>query len=138
MQTDPAIVTISSFASGRDVAVGLIAPAARQVRVLWVGESRLEHREISSLHWSRVEFEITAGCVPRQLSLGSAIVQALFDEDRRGCTSTEFVSRFPLAGQENFGLLDSLDDLLCEVALDMRLPPAGVDPSDDGISTPAI
>src|SRR5262245_20398825 len=96
MQTDTAIVTISSFASGRDVAVGFISPATKQIRVLWVGESRLEHREIPASYWSRVEFEAATGHVPRPLQPGSAIVRALFDDDRRACTKTELISRFPM------------------------------------------
>jgi hypothetical protein len=134
MQTDTAIVTISSFASGRDVAVGFISPATKQVRVLWVGESRLEHREIPAQLWVRVELEASTGHVPRRLQTASAIVRALFDDDRRACTKTELISRFPMVREQNASLMDGIDDMLCMVALDMRIAPSAPLKLPDGIS----
>ena len=128
MQTDMAIVTISCFASGSDVAVGVIVPAKRQATVFWVSESRIEQREISPLTMARVEFEATMSYVPRRLPAGSAIARALFHDDRLNCTSTEIVSASALPCD--------LDSLLSSIAVDMRSPQGAPPPDaeDIGIS----
>ena len=113
-------LTLSSFASGRDVAIGIIHPAARYAAVYWAGEGRLETREVRASAWIRLECETAIGAVPRRLSPASAIVAALFDERRRGSMVTEHIARLAVEREPIATLPLRIDDLLSQIAIDAR------------------
>ena len=120
MQSDDVILTVSSFAGGRDAAIGLISLSARYACVYWVASGHVEPRQIASTAWARVEFEAGVGQVPRRLHPTSALATALF-ADRRTAMSTEYISRFPLARPEDVPLTDALDEFLAQTAIEIKL-----------------
>ena len=113
-------LTLSSFATGRDVAIGIIHPAARYAAVYWAGEGRLETREVKGSAWIRLECETAIGAVPRRLSPASAIVAALFDERRRGSMVTEHIARLPMDREPLASLPLRIEDLINQLAIDAR------------------
>ena len=113
-------LTLSSFATGRDVAIGIIHPAARYAAVYWVGEGRLETREVRGPAWIRLECETAIGAVPRRLSPASAIVAALFDGGRRGSMVTEHIARLPMEREPIASLPLRIEHLVNQLAIDAR------------------
>jgi hypothetical protein len=106
-------LTLSSFATGRDVAIGIIHPAARYA-------ARLETREVKASASIRLECETAIGAVPRRLSPASAIVAALFDERRRGSMVTEHIARLPMEREPLASLPLRIEDLINQLAIDAR------------------
>ena len=119
MRADDIVLTVSSFAGGRDAVVGLIAPMVRYACIYWVAESRMERVRIDPSAWPKVELESTLGDAPRRLAPTSAVVTALFG-DRRTCMSSELVSRFPMRRPDGVTLDDCLNALLAQVAVVIR------------------